>query len=54
MRIRQIQLTSHSKVELLHDDSVLKVRVASKVEANPVAKFIVFEGLNLYKHTHTQ
>lgn len=34
-------------MQLLHDDVVLEVRVPSEVEADPVAQFIVLEGLDL-------
>lgn len=41
--------TSHSEVQLFHDDVVLKVRVSSEVEANSVAQFVILERLNLRK-----
>lgn len=41
--------TSHPKVQFLHDDVVLEVWVPSEVKTDPVAKFIVLEGLDLRK-----
>lgn len=39
--------TSHPKVQLLHNDVVLEIRVPSKVEADPVAQFVILERLDL-------
>lgn len=39
--------TCHSKVQLLHDDVVLEVRVPPEVKTDPVAKFIILERLDL-------
>ena len=44
-----LMFTSHPEVQLLHDDVVLEVRVPSEVEADPVAKFVILEGLDLRK-----
>lgn len=41
--------TSHPEVQLLHDDVVLEVRVPSEVETDPVAQFVILEGLDLKK-----
>lgn len=41
--------TSHPEVELLHNDVVLEVWVPSEVETDPVAEFIILEGLDLKK-----
>lgn len=42
-----IHFTSHPEVELLHDDVVLEVRVPPEVKTDPVAQFVVLEGLDL-------
>lgn len=39
--------TSHSDVQLLHDYVVLKIRVSSEVESNPVTRFVVLKRFNL-------
>lgn len=41
--------TSHSEVELLHDDVVLEVRVPPEVKTDPIAEFVILERLNLQK-----
>lgn len=42
-----IAFTSHAEVQFLHNDVILEIWVPSEVEANPVAKFGVFETFNL-------
>lgn len=42
-----LMLTSHPEVQLLHDDVVLEVRIPSKVEADPVAQFVILKSLDL-------
>lgn len=40
-------LTSHPKVQLLHNDTVLEVWIPPEVKTDPIAKFIILERLNL-------
>lgn len=42
-------LTSWSKMKLFYYDFVLKEWVPTEMKANPVAEFVVFKGLNLWK-----
>lgn len=42
-----LKFTSHADVELLHDDVVLEVRIPPEVKTDPVADFVIVEGLDL-------